>query len=459
MQGADARRVSQNYYDAFLQWLGTWGGETGYDPARPQYIEQGYMRNGDVYAVVNQIATKSAAVPFSIRQVKDKTTARQFKSYQGSKLRGDARARMELKILGAEAYDQTPMELPFSMPNPHQSWVELIHLYSVFWNTCGEVYLYWTTPNGGPNAGKPAQLFVLPSHLMQIVVKQGWQNLAPGESPVAYYQLIHQEFAAKFPAERVMHVTMSNPQYDYQGRHLYGMSPLMSVWSEIMAGNEGNANNLRMQKSGGAIGFLHGKREVLEEDQAKQLRDRIVEMRNDPTAMAQIAGISMDIGFTRVALDPHDMQTYANQQYVQKKICNALGWSDKLLNNDEGAKYDNMTQAYKAVITNKLMPDLNQLEVLLTQRFLPLFGNKYKNAAWVFHYQELPELQEDIKEQVEWILPLIREAVITRREGRMLLNLKEDPNPLLDVYTANVNTLPLADAMIPNLDGIDNGQD
>ena len=454
--GIPDNRRNNNYYDAFLQYLGHFG-ETAYDPKRPEYINEAYKKNGDVYAVINQIATKASSVPFSIRKVKDERAERVLIQKRSSLLRGNPLHQLQLKMLGGQAYNPESEPLPFAVPNPHQTWPEFITLHETFYNACGESFLFYTTPERGINAGKPVQLFVLPAHLIQIVVKNGWQDLPLGESPVAWYQLLWQDKYYKFPAEQVMHITMANPTFDFQGNHLYGMSPLMSVWYEIMAGNEGNMNNIRMQKSGGGIGLIYGKKDILEEEQAKELKNRIVEMRNDPTAMAQIAGISMEIGFERIALSTKDMMPYDNQKYVQKKICNALGWSDKLLNNDEGAKYDNMIQAYKTVITNKLEPDLNALSETLTRHFLPKFGTAYRNCRWVFHYEQLPEMQSDIKSQVDWILPLIREGVITRKEARNIMNFEQDANPLLDMYTTNVNTLPLADAVNPSLDPMING--
>ena len=456
--GLTGKFRNNNYYDAFLQYLGHWG-QTNYDPKRPEYISEGYMQNGDVYAVVNQIATKASSVPFSVRKITDPMSERVLIQKRSSLIRGDERSHMELKLLGAQAYSPDPQPLPFAVPNPHQTWPEFIALHETFYNVVGESFLYWTTPTMGVNKGKPIQLFCLPAHLIQIVVKDGWMELPLGESPVAYYQLIYQDRYYKFPAEQVMHITMSNPEFDYQGRHLYGLSPLRAVWYEIMAGNEGNKNNIRMQKSGGGIGLIYGKKDILEEEQAKELKQRLVEMRNDPTALSQIAGISMEIGFERIALSTKDMMPYDNQTYVQKKICNALGWSDKLLNNDEGAKYDNMVQAYKTVITNKLEPDLNALGEALTRFFLPKFGTAYKNCKWIFHYEQLPEMQTDIKSMTEWILPLIREGVITRKEARNIMNFEVDNNPLLDMYTTNVNTLPLADAVNPNLDSIVGNED
>lgn len=455
--GTNQGQSISDYYEAFLQYLG-WAGYTSYDIQRPKYIEDGYMRNADVYAVINQIATKSSSIPFSIRKVKNKARAERLQYKRASMIGGDAKSVLEYKIMDAQAYDSEPLPLPIMRPNPHQTWPEFIALYKIFWNACGEVFLFWQSPENGPNAGKPTQIFILPSHLVQIKVKGGWPKTEGevGIDPVDYYCIINQEKMYRFPRERVIHTTMPNPYFDFHGRHLYGLSPLMSVWQEIMAGNEGNANNLRMQKSGGAIGFIHGMREVLEEDQAKQLKQRIVEMRNDPNAMAQIAGISMQIGFTRVALDYNEIGMFENQKYVQKKICNSLGWSDKLLNNDEGAKYDNMQQAYKVAITNKIMPDLNTLEEALNREFLPKFGKEYAGAEWVFHYEQLPEMQDDINEQSKWIIPLVNAAVITRAQARQILGMEQDDNPILDVYTTSMNTMPLENAVAPNLDSIIN---
>ncbi len=442
---------NKGYYDAFLQYLG-WDGYTSYDVERPKYVHDGYMRNADVYAVINQIANKASSVPFSLLERQSPARAQKMRTAAPSLLSGGAREHLQYKMMQSQAYGDEPLKLPLDRPNPHQTWPEFVALSEVFWNACGEVFYYWEAPEKGARAGIPARIFILPSHLVQIKVKKEWSEEGVIDDPVDYYCIINQERIYKFDKERVIHTTMPNPYFDFHGRHLYGLSPLMPVWQEILAGNEGNANNLRMQRSGGAIGFIYGKKDILEDEQAKQLRDRITEMRSDPTAMAQIAGITMEIGFQRVALDVNEIGMYENQKYVQKKICNALGWSDKLLNNDEGAKYDNMNQAYKAAITNKIMPDLYTLAEALNDKFWPLFGREYANAEMVFHYDQLAEMQEDIVEQSKWVLPLIKDGVMTRSEGRAIMGLENIEDPALDIFTTQMNVIPLADAIAPNLD-------
>lgn len=438
---------ANKYYDAFLNYLGF--GFTTYPAEGPTYVDQGYNANGDVYAVINQIATKGSSVPFCIKEIKDKPKARRVEYQKKSLLAGDTRSQIQLKQMMHQAYEETELPLPIDRPNPMQTWNEWMALYYTFLNLTGNAYIYMAMPEEGRNAGKPIMLFLLPSHLIQIVVKQDYRMLGDEISPIDHYTLINGDRYHDFQEEEVIHINFPNPNYNLNGSQLYGQSPLRSVLTEIQASNEGNMNNLRTQRSGGAIGLLYGKGATLEKEQAEQLKQRLVQMRNDATALAQIAPISTEVGFIPITLDNQKLQPFEAQKYAQKKIANALNWSDKLLNNDAGAKYDNMRIAYKESILNKLVPDSRMLEEALNARWLPKFGDQYRNATFQFMFEELPEMQENLEEISKWVVPLLDRGVINKAEVRGMFNFEPSNDPDLEVHTVQMGTIPLSDAVDP----------
>ena len=451
-QTTETTTGADKYFQAFLSYLGV--GYTTYPTNGPTYITEGYQANGDVYAIINQIATKGASVPFCIKRPKSNTKAAQFLYQRKSLLAGDISHRLKLMQLKNEAYDEEmEIPIPIERPNPLQTWPEFIALYLTFLNLTGNAYIFKACPEMGPNAGKPIHLYLLPSHLIQIVVKDGYSQLGFEQSPISHYMLTHKDRYRDFEEEEIIHINFPNPNYDLNGSQLYGQSPLRAVLKEIQASNEGNDNNIRMQRSGGAIGLIYGKNAALEQDQADALKQRLKEMRMDTSSLAQIAAISTEVGFTPITLDNQKLQPFEAQKYAQKKIANALNWSDKLLNNDEGAKYDNMRIAYKESILNKLMPDLNMLEEAFNSKWLPYFGKEYRTASFYFMFDELPEMQENLEEISKWITPLLDRGVVNKAEVRQIFHFEPSTDPDLEVHTVQMGTIPLSDAVAPvNLD-------
>lgn len=451
-------QVTNNLFNALF--LGLWGTQlTQYDAKQETYVKHGYQENSDVYSIVSQIATKAASVPFSIRVMEDEPKAQRARMQRKSLLSGGPMELLQYKVLGGQAYQEDQLPIPLDKPNPIHTWSEWIALYVTMLNLTGNVYIYKAIPENGRNAGRVVALYILPSQYIQIVVKDNWKVLPMDVSPVKEYALVYYERYAGFSADRVIHINFPNPDYSVGGAHLYGQSPLRAVLTEMEASNEGNKNALRMMKSGGALGLISGKQEVLEEEQAKQLKQRLLEMRSDPGPLGSIAGINIPVDFTRIALTTQELQPFEYQRYFQKKIANALNWSDKLLNNDEGAKYDNLRIAYKEAILNKLMPDLGMLEDALTENLMPDFGREYDGAIWHFDFDQLPEMQENVAELVEWGGKLLDRGVITRNEFRQIIKLERSEMAELDAFTVPMGIMPLEDALMGSLDEDINPED
>ena len=200
------------------------------------------------------------------------------------------------------------------------------------------------------------------------------------------------------------------------------------------------------------MGLISGKNEPLEEEQAKQLKRRMVEMRSDTSPLGQVGGINIPVDFTRIALTSQELQPFDYQRYFQKKIANALNWSDKLLNNDEGAKYDNMRIAYREGVLNKIMPDLELLADAFTENLMPKLGREYAQACWKWDYDSLPEMQENVTELVDWVTKLLDRGVITRNEARQIIKMDRMESVALDALTVPMGIMPLEDVIAGGLD-------
>lgn len=208
-----------------------------------------------------------------------------------------------------------------------------------------------------------------------------------------------------------------------------------------------------MMKSGGAIGIIHGEHEPLEEDQAAQLKQRLIEIKNDSGRMGQIAGISQKIGFTRIALPTRDLMPFEYDMHFQKKIANAIGFPTRLLNNDAAATYDNMSLAYRELIINRIMLDANLMADTMNTKILPLFGPTYSRGVFDFDFEKMAEMQEDIEKLVKWGSDMVDRGVITRAEMRALINFEPLTDPNMEIPTTTTNVIPLSEATRYNLDG------
>jgi HK97 family phage portal protein len=430
-----SKLVGKNIFNqAFFQYWG--GGYTNYDVNNKTYLDKGYNMNPDVYACVNQMAIKTQSVPYCVKKIDDKQSYAKLNQLNVA-TKGLPSFIQQVKKLSLESKAYSDKELPFPMesPNATQTWSEVWALYKTYMKTIGNCYFYILSPEDGMNAGVPVQFYVLPAHLMQIVLKAN-ANMLSIESPIDHYILIDGNQMIKFENKDIIHIKYSNPNFDLNGEHLYGMSPLRSALRNINSQNSAIDLNIKTLQNGGAFGFIHGKSTPLTSDQAQSLKERLQEMDASPERLSRIAGSSAEVGFTRISLTTDELKPFEYLAWDRKSICNVLGYPDELLNNDGKASLGNTdtNEARKQLITDNILPDLKLLESALNKYFLPRFKG-YENTVIEWDVTELPEMQSDMKDMLIWM----KDAPVTPNEMRTALKYETLNEDGMDVVWMQTN--------------------
>jgi HK97 family phage portal protein len=441
------RNIKQNfnkYNDALLSWIG--GAFTSYDEDNPTYIDEGYNKNPIIFSVVAQRANKLASVPFNIKKIKDKTEKRKRDTLLSS-TKWNLTPQQEVKRLMYEskAFDEDYAEMPLERPNPLQTWKEFKELYETFIALTGNAYIYLLCPENGANAGEPIAWYLLPSHYTEIVLKDT-VNMLGLESPIDHYVITQGNQYIEFKESEVVHIKYANPNFNLNGSHLYGQSPLRAALRNMQSSNEAIDLNIKTMKSGGAYGFIHGKYVPLNPDQARELESRLTAMDNSTDNLANIQGSSAELGFTRIGLSPDELKLFDFLSFDSKQICNVLGWSDTLLNNDDGGKYDKQQIEAKRVVTDTVLPDLELLDQAINSKILPRY-KAYKGYCIEHDITELPEMQQDIAKMMEWIKTAVDIGMLNRNEARLALRYSAIEDSNMDEYTVMSDILTLDQAV------------
>jgi len=436
-------KVYQAFYDIGFKF-------TQYDSNNKTYVQQGYNANSDVYAVVSQKATEVTRIPHYIKSIKDLQQKERFEQYR-QMIKGNLTPATSIKkvTLLTKAFEEQELKMPLDKPNINQTWKEFFALYETYMDLTGNVYIYMRSPEEGMNAGTPIEMYLLPSQLIQIVLKDNPEFLSM-ESPIDYYILTEGKQYIKFNEDEVVHIKLPNPNFDFSGSHLYGQSPLRAALTNLQSSNSATTLNAKTLANGGSFGFISTK-EPLTSLQAESLKDRLIEMDNSPNRLSNIAGSSQEVVFTRISLTTEELKPFDYLEYDQKAICNVLHWDDKLLNSDGGAKYDNYKTALRRAITSGVSPNLRLLEEAFNENILPRFKN-YQSTCLIFDETELPEMQEDMEKLTKWLNDSLDRGVITRDEYRLAINYTETNNPYMQTHTVGMNIISLEDALTPTED-------
>ena len=434
------RDIDNDFNKAFYQLLG--GGYTKYDSNNKTYLEKGYNTNPDVYAIINKQTVKTVSVPYSIKQIEDKKSYSKLNQLELATKGNLNLSQFIQKVkLQNKAYSEEEMNFPLEQPNPTQTWADIFGLYKTYMKITGNCYIYLMSPEDGMNAGIPIQVYVLPAHLIEIVLKKDASMLTV-ESPIDHYVLIEGNKYVDFDEKDVIHIKYSNPNFDMQGSHLYGMSPLRSALRNINSQNSAIDNNIKMLQSSGAFGFVYGKGTPWTTEQAQSMKERLQEMDKSPERLGKIAGASGEVGFQRISLTTDELKPFDFLNWDRKTICNVLNFPDELLNSDGKASLGSTdtNEARKQLITDDIQPDLVLLQNALNKDFIPRFKG-YEKAVIEWDVTELPEMQTDMKTQAE-ALNLIP---LTPNEKRMVFKYETKNEDGMDIVWMPANVQRIDD--------------
>jgi hypothetical protein len=415
------------------------GGLTNtYNPTLETLMVKGYGENPDVNAMVNQMASKTTVVPYYIKQISDEEAVKKIKRYPTELTIQQKRA---IELLKKDAYEtDSEMPMPIDRPNPVQTWNDILFLYKVYLKVCGNVYFYKMSPKEGARAGEPLQLYILPAHWMQIVLKPN-ANMLSVESPIDHYimQFGGNQYV-KFPFDSIIHIKRTNPFYDNNGAHLYGRSELMAAVRNINSSNSFIDTNVKTSQNSGVYGFIHAGdgASPLTYDQAQSLKQSLVEMDLDSSRLSNIAGASAKIGFTRISLTTDELRPFDFLSNDRRTLANCLNWDVNLLNEDRrttggGGFTDTLIEARKRVIIDNIKPDLDLFASYMNPEFIQKFKG-YENAELEFDISELPEMQPDMKLMADWV----NAVPLTLNERREVFNYEEiDDDMMNEIYIPN----------------------
>jgi HK97 family phage portal protein len=406
-----AQSLRNAYNQAAYSFIG--GLPAQYDYKNQTYLDKGYKTNPDVFAVMDQRVRKVRSIPFYIKKVEDQQARKKIKQILEA-TKGDTTIIQKANIakLESKAYAEEDLKLPLEKPNPNQNWSDLFALHELYFGLIGNSYWLKISPTDGLNAGVPTMVYVLPAHKIKLVLKKD-ADLLYDENPIEYYQLTDGDQKIYFKSEDIIHIKTANPDFDLNGSHLYGMSPMMALLRNIESSNEAINNNIKMMKNAGAFGIITGKDMVLQPEQATQIKERLYDMDRDTGRLSRMAAVSVPIEYTQISMSTKDLMPFDYLKFDQKTICNVLGWYDVLLNNSDSSTYNNVKTFQKLAIVNTIQPNLMILSEALDAGLWPKFKG-YENTVSYFDISELPEMQEDYKEMIEWM----QKAYLTPNEIR-----------------------------------------
>jgi hypothetical protein len=166
--------------------------------------------------------------------------------------------------------------------------------------------------------------------------------------------------------------------------------------------------------------------------------------------MGDIIVTASKIGWQKLGLSPVDLAIIDSMKMNLRQLCNVYRVNSALLNDPDNKTYNNMYEARKALISDAILPELISIRSDLNKWLVAPY-NKSENKKYFldFDLSVFPELQEDKKEQIQY---LERAWWLTPNQKLQEMGYSYNPDPLMDKIYASIQVTPI-DKM--NLDAVE----
>ena len=422
-------------YDAILQMVGTDYPLQPDDNFREQ-VNKGYLYNPDVYSIVNLITGSAKGVQWNLYEVKDQRKFRKYKALptDAKDFTLDRVIRLKEDSLEEVYDDSNQLYRLIHRPNPLQGWGQFVENVLGFKLVTGNSFVHGVMLEAGANAGLINELWVMPAQFTRINASRGFEGIVSG------YTLEIGTYRTKFAPEEVMHVKYWNPDYESDGAHLYGLSPLRAAGRVVRQSNDSYTAQSALLQNSGAMGILSVDPDSMTEEQASSLEQQYYNKYGGPAKRGRIVIAGAKMQWQQIGLNAVDMAIIESQKMSLRDLCNIYNINSALLNDPDNKVYNNVREARRALYMEKVLPELDTFRDELNRWLVSKYNEKMGKQYYLdYDLESIPAMQEDMK----LVMEQVRDAWwLTGNERRMAMGYDEDP--VMNQYFIPAGLIPTA---------------
>lgn len=339
-------------------------------------------------------------------------------------------------------YDH-PVNKILNEPNFYQSYRELIKQWVGFYLITGNSYLNYFQPFGF--SPKEANLFVLPSQYVQIILKQF--DTESNRNNYGYdfrinkidKYLFEERYRLYIEPEFILHKRNFNFNHA-NGQYLYGMSPLNSADKSIQTLQAIYDAKVVLYEKYGAVGILTNEGKdisgliPLKDTDIKSLQADYNDQYGLTRGKNQLLLTNMALKFTPISLPIKDLNLSQSALDDFRTTCRVYNIPPMCLGDPDNTTYNNITEARKQAVESVIMPLMDDLFNDLSN-YLKTYFDGFDEIKP--NYNDLSELKEDNKLRDERINNDVLNGIITPNQARELKGYERESNPAMDKYYFN----------------------
>lgn len=399
------------------------------------YVTNGYEAVGAVYECVDIIVKKMIACPRVVYRIKDQ---KEYKKYLNFSKSADTLPQMLIsKAKALEEVNIPQIDKLLNNPNPDQDGDTVYeHLFARYLLQ-GNSYLYGNGSETNIKAKKWSELWTIPGEM--IIKSGGFMN------PVESYILQQYTQDKPFPADQIKHFKTLNPNYQVNGQQLYGLPVLKAYLYSLDILKNADKQADKQMKNGGKIGILapESKEDNFSDAQIDQLHTSITDAHKSTKPLARTIPLSVAVKWTEIGLSSGELQVLETGDAKADDVYRAFHMPLQFRSQDT-ATYNNLPVANRQMVYNAVAPPARRFSIGLTNFICPAYNTDKETYIIELDYTALPELHDDVKSTVTWLMTC---DFLTQNEKRETLGWGRSDQPGMDEFLINKNKVRLQDIM------------
>ncbi len=271
--------------------------------------------------------------------------------------------------------------------NPHWTFMRLIEMTELslcLWGSC-----YWFLNRGDTGKGKPTEIWWARPDRVKVIPDA--INYIKG-----FIYEVNGERLTFEPSETIW-FRYPNPIDEYSG-----LSPISAARLSIDLGIAGLRSNYNLFENGLQLGGVISPKDNTVDWTDKQviaLEDFFDKRFKGVSKAHRWAVINSSVNLSPVNLSPRDAEFIEQMNWSLGDVCRVYGVPPELVGDHRNATYSNITQAYKGLWTDTLIPEGTGITNELTEQLLPMFPNEADII--IYDLSGVSAIQEDRTQVVD----------------------------------------------------------
>ena len=395
------------------------------------------ITNSDtLYAIIRKRYMKEAAVPLLVYKKKSERKA-DFNKYltltKGSQSGASFQKSIQYRV---KALDEVTLDndLARLLQRPSRTmgadsfWQGVYYQYAL-----GECFI--RKNRGGSLKGKPIELELLPSKAVEVIPE------SINSVTVKEYRYSSGTGFVTIPKEDMIHWKSYNPD-----NPLRGFDPLQPLRKRLNQDEALTDQAMYGAQNMGSDGALAPKQiDTLTETQVSQVTETIDSRVNNVGKRKAISWLPTPYDYINFGRSADEMQILEQLGWTFERICHVFGVAPEIFMSDQ--TFANKEWAQKNWITNDVMPVVYSLRDALNLQLVPDFDTGLFIDS---DFSALPEMQDDLKKQMEGLLMLFNIGGMNQEEVRAITGFDPTNNPLHKDFYIQSGYVPLSDMSMPS---------